>query len=92
MTDLPDWSYNIVRGRMYDTAEKADDEIWRKIQQRISFNPVETSKIVKVSLIAEQGAKYGSTVEIHPRLGHPLFEFWSQMRINGVVPLQERGR
>ena len=73
MTDLPDWSSNIVRGRMYDTREKAGGEIWGKIQQRISFHPSETFKNDKVPLIAEQGAKYGSMVEIRPRLGQSSF-------------------
>ncbi|OPY12628.1 MAG: hypothetical protein A4E69_02107 [Syntrophus sp. PtaB.Bin138] len=73
ITDLPDWSSNIVRGKMYDTTENAGATIWRKVQQHISLYPFESSKINTVTLVAEQGAKYGSTVEIRPRLGQSSF-------------------
>jgi putative restriction endonuclease len=70
---LPGWSSNIVRGRMYDSTESAGREIWRNVQQRMTFQLQETAKIDGVPLVAEPGEKYGSPVEIRPRLGQSSF-------------------
>jgi putative restriction endonuclease len=73
LADLPDWSSNIVRGRMYDTTESAGQEIWRNVQQRMTLQPRETDTIDRVPLVAEPGEKYGSPVEVRPRLGQSSF-------------------
>ena len=73
IADLPDWSSNIVRGKMYDSTEGAGREIWRNVQQRMTLQPLETAKIDRVPLVAEPGEKYGSPVEVRPRLGQSSF-------------------
>ncbi|MCK9393055.1 MAG: HNH endonuclease [Syntrophales bacterium] len=71
--DLPDWSSNIVRGKMYDSTEGAGREIWSNVQHRMSVQPLEMAKIDRVPLVAESGEKYGSPVEVRPRLGQSSF-------------------
>jgi putative restriction endonuclease len=73
IADLPGWSSNIVRGRMYDSTESAGREIWHNVQQRMTSQLQETAKIDGVPLVAEPGEKYGSPVEIRPRLGQSSF-------------------
>jgi len=71
--DLPDWSSNIVRGKMYDSTIGAGQEIWRNVQQSKAMHQLEPAKIDGVPLVAEPGKKYGSPVEIRPRLGQSSF-------------------
>ncbi len=73
IADLPDWSSNIVRGKMYDTAEGAGQEIWHNVQQRMKLKPLEKVSNDKVPLVAEYVEKYGSPVEVRPRLGQSSF-------------------
>jgi putative restriction endonuclease len=73
IADLPGWSSNIVRGRMYDSTESAGREIWRNVQQRMTLEPPETVITDSVPLVAEPGEKYGSPVEVRPRLGQSSF-------------------
>jgi putative restriction endonuclease len=70
--DLPDWSSSIVRGKMYDSTIGAGQEIWRHVQQRMTLQPLE-AKIDRVPLVAEPGEKYGTPVEVRPRLGQSTF-------------------
>lgn len=71
--DLPDWSSNIVRGKMYDSTEGAGREIWSNVQHHMSVQPLEMAKIDRVPLVADSGEKYGSPVEVRPRLGQSSF-------------------
>lgn len=71
--DVPGWSSNIVRGRMYDSTESAGAEIWRNVQNRIALEAMETAKIDEVSLLEEPVKKYGSPIKIKPRLGQSSF-------------------
>ena len=73
LADLPDWSSNIVRGKMYDSTVGAGLEIWRNVHQRMALQQLETTKIDDVPLVAEPDKKYGSPVEIRPRLGQSSF-------------------
>lgn len=73
LADPPDWSSNIVRGKMYDSTEGAGPEIWSNVQHRMSVQPLEMAKIDRVPLVAESGEKYGSPVEVRPRLGQSSF-------------------
>ena len=43
------------------------------VQQRMTLQPLETAKIDRVPLVAEPGEKYGSPVEVRPRLGQSSF-------------------
>ncbi len=72
IADLPGWSSNTQRGKMYDTTESAGQEIWRNVKQRMTLQPLE-AKNDKVPLVAEPGEKYGSPVEVRPRLGQSSF-------------------
>ncbi|MFA6414027.1 MAG: HNH endonuclease [Syntrophales bacterium] len=58
---------------MYDSTEGAGREIWRNVQHRMSVQPLEMAKIGTVPLVAELGEKYGSPVEVRPRLGQSSF-------------------
>lgn len=73
IADLPGWSSSTQRGKMYDTTEGAGREVWRNVQQRMTLQPLETVKIDRVPLVAEPGEKYGSPVEVRPRLGQSSF-------------------
>ena len=73
IADLPDWSSNIVVGKMHDSTIGAGQAIWRNVQQRMKLPPLETAKIDGVSPVAESGEKYGSPVEVRPRLGQSSF-------------------
>ena len=56
----PDWSPNIVRGRMYDLDVSAGREIWRNVQQHMAVQPQPgTSPIDNLSLVADPIRKYG---------------------------------
>jgi len=71
--DLPDWSSNIVRGKMYDSTEVAGLEIWRNVQQRMRLQPLEAATNYIHPRAAEPTEKYGSPVEVRPRLGQSAF-------------------
>jgi putative restriction endonuclease len=73
LADLPDWSSNIVRGKMYDSTIGAGQEIWRNVQQRMALHTLGTAKNDGIPLVAEPSEKYGSPVEIRPRLGQASF-------------------
>ena len=71
--DLPGWSSSTQRGKMYDSTESAGQAIWRNVQQRITLQTMEKAKINIEPLVAESGEKYGSPVEVRPRLGQSSF-------------------
>jgi len=73
IADIPDWSSNIVRGKMYDTSKSAGREIWRNVQQRMILQPLEEATIDGDLRVAEPAEKYGSPVEVRPRLGQSAF-------------------
>ena len=57
------WAPNIVSGRTYDLAVSPGRELWQAVQERISARvPM---------LVAER--KYGSPIEVTPRLGQGAF-------------------
>jgi putative restriction endonuclease len=73
IADPPDWSSNIVRGKMYDSTIGAGQEIWHNVQERIVSQPLEMAATNMLPLVAEPGEKYGSPVEVRPRLGQASF-------------------
>ena len=58
---------------MYDTTESAGQDIWSNVKQRMTALTLVTAKIDGVPLVAEPDKKYGSPVEIRPRLGQSSF-------------------
>jgi putative restriction endonuclease len=73
IADLPDWSSNIVRGKMYDSTIGAGQAIWRSVRQSMILQTREAANTDMVPLVAEVGEKYGSPVEVRPRLGQSSF-------------------
>jgi len=73
IADLPDWSSNIVREKMYDSTIGAGQAIWRSVRQRMTLQTREAANTDMVPLAAEPGEKYGSPVEVRPRLGQSSF-------------------
>ena len=73
IADIPDWSSNIVRGKMYDTTTAAGGEIWRNVQQRLISKPLDANRIDSDLRVAEPAEKYGTPVEVRPRLGQSAF-------------------
>lgn len=73
IADPPDWSSNIVRGKMYDSTESAGQAIWRNVQQRMTSKQLGTAKIDGFPMVAESGEKYGSPVTVLPRFGQSSF-------------------
>ncbi len=73
IADPPDWSSNIVRGKMYDSTIGAGQAIWRSVQERMMSQPFETATNDMLPLVAEPGEKYGMPVEVRPRLGQSSF-------------------
>jgi len=73
IADPPDWSSNIVRGKMYDSTENAGREIWHNVQRYMELQSMDTTKGDKIPLVAAPEEKYGSPIEIRPRLGQSSF-------------------
>ena len=73
IADLPDWSSNIVRGKMYDSTESSGRELWHNVQRYMELQPLDTTKGDRVPLVAVPEEKYGSPIEIRPRLGQSSF-------------------
>jgi putative restriction endonuclease len=73
IADLPGWSSNIVRGKMYDSNDGAGAVIWNDVQARIRLLQSETAQMDSASMVAETTEKYGSPVSIRPRLGQSSF-------------------
>jgi putative restriction endonuclease len=71
--DLPDWSSNIVRGKMYDTAEPAGNSIWKSIENWLSLSPYEAAPPDEGVKIAERHEKYGDPIPFRPRIGQSSF-------------------
>jgi putative restriction endonuclease len=71
IAEIPDWSTNTQRGRMYDTNTRAGEEIWRNIQQRIALSSLEAK--IQDPLVEEPVVKYGAPIEVQPRLGQSSF-------------------
>ena len=71
IADLPGWSSNIVRGKMYDTSELAGRNIWQKVEQRLelqSFEGVQTDqdkRYLEVSLYRFIGLVLGQKEKAH---------------------------
>jgi putative restriction endonuclease len=73
IAEPPGWSPNIVRGKMYDTTEAAGNDIWLSIQARLSLLPLESTQSSEIIKAAETCEKYGSPIEIRPRIGQSSF-------------------
>jgi putative restriction endonuclease len=73
IADLPGWSSNIVRGKMYDTSELAGRNIWQKVEQRLELHSLEGMQADGVLVAAEPGRKFGSAIAVQPRLGQSSF-------------------
>ncbi len=73
LADPPGWSSNIVRGKMYDSGEGAGNEIWQNVQHKLSAPSSETFESPEISIAAESAEKYGSPIEVRPRLGQSSF-------------------
>jgi putative restriction endonuclease len=73
IADLPGWSSNIVRGKMYDTSELAGRNIWQKVEQRLELQSLEGVQTDGVLLAAEPNRKFGSPIAVQPRLGQSSF-------------------
>jgi putative restriction endonuclease len=73
INDLPGWSSNIVRGKMYDSTESAGREIWQKVEDHMASLSLEGLEINGALIAAEPSKKYGSPVSIQPRLGQSAF-------------------
>jgi putative restriction endonuclease len=71
--DPPGWSSNIVRGKMYDTAEAAGHSIWKGIENWLSLPPYESVPQEEADRVAEPHEKYGDSTTFRPRLGQSSF-------------------
>ena len=73
ISDLPGWSSNIVRGKMYDSNENAGKDIWQRVEHCLKSQSLEETQIDGVLLAAEPIRKFGSPVAVQPRLGQSSF-------------------
>jgi putative restriction endonuclease len=73
IVDPPGWSPNIVRGKMYDTVANEGSEIWQKIQYHSSLLQLGSIPSDEVVMVAEPKEKYGTPIEIRPRIGQSSF-------------------
>jgi putative restriction endonuclease len=73
IADLPGWSSNIVRGKMYDSTEVPGSMIWHSVQERLRVQSLEMIPDNSTLVVAEPSAKYGSPVSVRPRLGQASF-------------------
>lgn len=71
--DPPGWSSNIVRGKMYDTAEPAGDSIWKSIENWLSLTPQASAASGETARVAEPHEKYGDPIPFRPRIGQSSF-------------------
>ncbi len=71
--DLPGWSSNIVRGKMYDSNESAGRDIWQKVEEALESQSLEGVEIDGVLVASEPNKKFGSPVAVQPRLGQSSF-------------------
>lgn len=71
--DPAGWSPNIVRGKMYDTAEPAGRSVWEKVQTKFALQPDERLDRNKDIVTAEHPPKYGEPILIRPRFGQSSF-------------------
>jgi len=69
----PDWSSNIVRGKMYDSETFAGREIWQRSQLRMATLRPESLQPDRPSISADPMEKYGAPIEVRPRLGQSSF-------------------
>ena len=58
---------------MYDSTESAGSRIWQSVQERLTTKPLGVEEHDRVPLVAEPGEKYGTPVEVRPRLGQSSF-------------------
>jgi len=63
--DIPGWSSNIVRGKMYETGDVLGRVLWKNVQ----LSQVEQPMLQA----AEQREKYGEAIAVRPRLGQSSF-------------------
>lgn len=73
LKDPPGWSSNIVRGKMYDTADPDGHEIWKNAQAKLVIESDVPPKTDESVATAEQLPKYGEPVLVRPRLGQSSF-------------------
>jgi putative restriction endonuclease len=69
----PGWSSNIVRGKMYDTADATGDSIWKSIDNWLSLPPYGTVPQDEAERVAEPREKYGEPIQFRPRIGQSSF-------------------
>jgi len=65
-----DWKPSIVQGKTYDLTKGPGLKLFREISERISLDSFDKKKH---KLLAEPKQKYGSPVEVFPRLGQGSF-------------------
>lgn len=65
-----DWKPNIVQGKTYDLTKGTGLKLFLQISERISLDSFDRNKH---KLVAEPKPKYGSPVEVFPRLGQGSF-------------------
>jgi putative restriction endonuclease len=69
-----DWAANLVQGRKYNTEDRVGAFVWRQVEERLArYAELNIGKNAKDTLIAEEGARYGSEQKIFPRLGQGAF-------------------
>ncbi|MBK7024825.1 MAG: HNH endonuclease [Sulfuritalea sp.] len=76
ISDPPGWSSNIVRGKMYESADPDGKAIWTQIQERLKFSESEPESSVDGSVLGIKeppSKKYGEPVLVKPRLGQSSF-------------------
>lgn len=77
-----DWKPSIVRGKTYSFDMGYGKQLWRQVQNRLKLNYV----ALEGSRAADTGSqRYGSPIEIYPRLGQGIFRVLVTDRINGNV-------
>lgn len=78
LEDPPGWAPNVVRGRMYDSAEPAGEAIWSRIGPRLAlsanaFGLDEPADVPELRAESPEAARWGAEVVTRPRLGQGAF-------------------
>lgn len=64
------WSFNIVRGKGYETEDPIGGDLWEKVELRLQTRKRDIDKLISV---AEESSRYGPPLIITPRLGQGSF-------------------
>lgn len=75
LANPPDWSSNIVRGKMYGTDESAGASIWAHVGRLMepAVASSEAATHIGRTPVSEPTARYGEPVLVRPRLGQAAF-------------------